>query len=269
VGPHLIRDVGPGASPILLYSAFKDVLGKYPDYPAQEIGDCVSFGHAHANDLAQCVEIRLGDPAVYEETDTEFIYGTARSVAGMLGQPDDGCYGAAAVQAMTTIGEVSREQLGTDGAYSGDRAKEWGTKGIPASTVAKAAPYKLGSAAQVSTWDELVAAISNGYPVTICTDRGFTMKRDSQGFCREKGTWGHCMFIAGVRFDRPGACIIQSWGDDQPAGPTGLDQPSYSFWSERDVIERILAEGDSWAICKAPAFKARALPPAWHFHDMA
>ena len=107
----------------------------------------------------------------------------------MLGQSGDGCYGAAAVKAMTSIGEVSREQLGTDGTYSGDRAKAWGTNGIPADMVAKAAPFKLGSAALVSTWDELVAALGNGYPVTICTDQGFTMDRDPQGF-RRPGNMG-------------------------------------------------------------------------------
>lgn len=257
------------SSPVLLYSAWKDVLGKYPDYPAQEIGDCVSFGHGHGNDLLQCIEIRLGGLGSYEETDTEFIYSTARSVAGMLGSDEDGCYGAAAVKAMTTIGEVSREQLGADGVYSGDRARAWGKTGVPAELVAKASPYRLGSAALVSTWNELVGAIGNGYPVTICTDQGFKLQRDPDGFCKASGTWGHCMLIAGIRFDREGACIIQSWGPDQPEGPTALDQPSFSFWAERDVIERILAEGDSWALCKAPFFKARDLPPAWKYHDMA
>jgi hypothetical protein len=264
----LVNAPGP-QSPILLYAAWKHVLGAYPNYPAQEIGDCVSFGHGHGNDLLQCIEIGLGASDVYEETDTEFVYGIARYVAGMLGSKEDGCYGAAAVKAMTTIGEVSREQLGSDGVYSGARAKAWGTDGIPSDMVAKASPYRLGSAALVSTWNELVAALNNGYPVTICTEQGFKLQRDPDGFCKASGTWGHCMLIAGVRFDREGACIIQSWGPDQPAGPTALDQPSFSFWAERDVIERILGEGDSWALSKAPAFKVRELPPAWKYHDMA
>ena len=156
---------------------------------------------------------------------------------------------------MTTIGLVSREMLGTDGTYSGDRAKEWGETGPPTMSSSRRAPYKLGSAALVSTWDDLVAAITNGYPVTICTNQGFTLTRDSGGFCAASGTWGHCMLIAGVRFDRPGACIIQSWGPDVPSGPTALDQPDFSFWAEQDVIERILGEGDSWALSKAPCLR--------------
>ena len=265
--PHLFGAPAP-TDPVLLYKAWSDVLGQYPDYPAQQIGDCVSFGHGHGNDLLQCIEVRLGEPVNYRETDTEFIYAASREVAGILGT-GDGSYGAAAVKAMTTIGLVSREMLGTDGAYSGDRAKEWGQTGPPHDVELKAAAYKLGSAALVSTWDELVAAITNGYPVTICTDQGFTLTRDPDGFCEASGTWGHCMLLAGVRFDRPGACIIQSWGPDVPSGPTALGQPTFSFWAEKDVIGQILGEGDSWALSKAPAFVQRELPPAWKYDSAA
>jgi hypothetical protein len=129
--------------------------------------------------------------------------------------------------------------------------------------------FKLGAAALVSTWDELVAALQNGYPVTICSSQGFGSTRDAEGFCPARGTWGHCMFIAGVRFDRPGACIIQSWGPDYPTGPIQLSQPTFSFWADRPVVERILGQGDSWALSRAPAFQKRHLPPAWRYHDAA
>jgi hypothetical protein len=265
--PHLMGGPAP-TDPVLLYKAWRDVLGGYPAYPAQQIGDCVSFGHGHGNDLLQCVEIGLGGPAVYQETDTEFIYATSREVAGILGR-QDGSYGAAAVKAMTTVGMVSRAMLGGEGAYSGQRAKAWGLSGAPSSIKGEAGSFKLGSSAQVSTWGELVAALRNGYPVTICTAQGFNLTRDGQGFCRMQGRWGHCMFIAGVRFDRPGACIVQSWGPDTPGGPMALDQPSFSFWADRSAIQEILDEGDSWALSRTPAFQRRELPPAWKYHDAA
>ena len=236
----------PQTDPVLLYEAWSDVLGQFPDYPAQQIGDCVSFGHGHGNDLLQCIEIRLGEAVDYRETDTEFIYSASREVAGILGT-SDGSYGAAAVKAMTTIGMLSREMLGTDGTYSGDRAKDWGRSGPPHSLETKASPYKLGSAALVSTWTTWWPRSPTDIPSRSAHDQGFTLTRDSAGFCAASGTWGHCMLLAGVRFDRAGACIIQSWGPDVPSGPTALGQPSFSFWAERNVIERILAEGDSWA----------------------
>jgi hypothetical protein len=250
------------SAPILLYEAWKDVLGKYPDYPAQQIGDCVSFGHAHANDLLQCIEIALGEPSEFRETDTEFIYGESRKVSHNLTM-FDGSYGAAAVKAMTQVGVVSREMLGSDGAYSGSRAKSWGWHGPPADVEAKAAPYKLGAVSRIDTWDELYAAISNGLPVTICSNWGFATPRDAQGFCNARGTWAHCMMIAGMRFDREGACVCQSWGPSQPSGPLALDQPSFSFWADRKYIEKILAQGDSWALMKSPDFVHRTVPKNW------
>jgi hypothetical protein len=265
--PHLL-DIPTPTDPILLYKAWHEVLGQDPAYPSQQIGDCVSFGHGHANDLLQCIAIGLGSPIEYRETDTEFIYGASRQVAGILGT-GDGSYGAAAVKAMTTIGTVSREILGADGCYSGDRAKKWGQTGPPRDVETKASSYKLGSAAAVLSWDELVAALQNGYPVTICTGEGFVLTRDTDGFCAAKGKWGHCMLIAGVRFDRPGACILQSWGPDMPTGPTALGQPSWSFWAERITIESILAEGDSWALSNTLGFTQRDLPSAWKYHKAA
>ena len=265
--PQLFCEAPP-SSPILLYKAWRDVLGQDPNYPAQQIGDCVSFGHGHANDLLQCIEIAVGEPAEYRETDTEFIYATSREVAGILGQ-GDGSYGSAAVKAMTTIGIVSRQMLGKDGTYSGQRAKQWGRTGAPEQVKEEAKAFKLGGAALVSTWDELVAALSSGYPVTICSNQGFTLHRDNDGFVQAHGVWGHCMAIAGVRFDRPGACILQSWGPNIPDGPLGLGQPSFSFWAEKPVIEGILAEGDSWALSKAPGFVKRVIPKHWQYHDAA
>jgi hypothetical protein len=281
--PRLLSRSQPDSrSPLLLYKAWYDVLGNEPIYPAQQIGDCVSFGHGHASDLLQCVEIALeartvgeaspldtGQAAAeYREIDTEFIYATSREVAGILSGAE-GSYGAAAVKAMTSIGLVSREMLGEQGAYSGDRAQRWGRTGAPADLKLQAASFRLGSAALVSTWDELDGALASGYPVTICTDQRFCLTRDEQGFCKPEGTLGHCMFIAGVRFDRPGACILQSWGPDVPTGPRALDQPSFSFWADRSVVEAILAQGDSWALSIAPEFVTRSLPEHWSYNTAA
>jgi hypothetical protein len=196
------------------------------------------------------------------ETDTEALYGMAREAGNMLGW-QDGCYGSAAVKAMTTMGVLPRSVVG---AYSGKRAKDWGYHGAPAEIKQKAAQWKLGNAALVKSWDELVAAMSNGYPVTICTGMGFTMHRDEHGFCTPSGRWGHCMLLCGLRFgSRPGACVFQSWGAGVPSGPLDLDQPDNSFWVDRAPIERILGEGDSWALSRSPFFVERPLPASWRY----
>lgn len=253
---------------ILLYKSFLDVLGDYPDYPSQAIGDCVGHGHGHGVDMLQCVEIALGADISFRESSTEFIYGVSREVAGILGDRD-GSYGSAAVTAMATLGVASRSTPGCEGVYSGKRAERWGREGVPVEVKARASGMRLGSAARITTWSELLAAMKNGYPVTVCSTQGFAAERDAEGFCAPDGLWGHCMLIGGVRSDRPGACILQSWGPEQPTGPTTLDQPTYSFWADKSIIEIMLAQGDSWALSGSPRFAARSLPDHWGYHRAA
>ena len=208
------------STPILLYRAWYDLLGGYPPYVGQEIGDCVSHGFSRANDVSQCVEIALGEPSTYQETYTEFLYGAARKAGGMLGT-QDGCFGSAAAEAMIRGGIVLRKSP-----YDGRTAKNWGLHGPPQQLEAEAREYKLGAVALVENWPDLVSSLWNGHPVPICSNQGFTMTRDRDGFCKPQGTWNHCMFIAAVRFDRPGApSVCQSWGPNVPDGPTSLDQP--------------------------------------------
>jgi hypothetical protein len=244
-------------SPVLLYQAFRQVLGNDPKYPAQQIGDCVSFGHAHGNDLLQCVEISLGEPASFQETDTEVVYGFAREISGDLGN-QDGSYGSAAVKAMMQWGLVSRQMMGSDGTYSGNRAKQYGREGCPQAVKDKARPFKLGNAALANSWDEVVAALRNGCPVTECSNFLPGGKRDADGFVQPSGRGGHCQCIIGVRFDKPGVCIMNSWGEDYYSGPTGLDCPKFAYWITRDIFERWIANsGDNWALTRSPDFALR------------
>lgn len=264
MAPQLFT-AAPRTEAVCLYKAFDEVLGdNWIGYPSQETGDCTSFGHGHGNDLLQCIALGLGHGSAYFETDTEFLYGASRETAGILGGPQ-GSYGAATVKAMMQMGMVSRDMLGPAGEYSGDRANAWGTTGPPEIAKAKAVHYKLGAAAQVHTWEDYVRAITNGYPVSTCSKLGFSPVRDGQGFCVSQGHWGHCMVCAGVRFDRPGGLILQSWGPDIPTGPTTLDQPSWSFWVDMSTLEEMLAEGDSWALSDSPAFDPQKLPKSWTY----
>ena len=100
-------------------------------------------------------------------------------------------------------------------------------------------------------------------PVTVCSDQGFTMTRDKDGFCRASGVWNHCMLINAVRFDRPGALICQSWGPDTPSGPTSLEQPSFSFWCDKKTVEHSLLPGDLGVGGSMGASEFNDLPASW------
>lgn len=250
---------------VYLYKAWTDVLGKMPDYPAQQIGDCTSFGTGHSVDLRACIEIAIDkESEEFKETSTEAIYGIGREIAYMLGG-GDGCYGGAVARAVTEVGTISREVVG---AYSGRRAKDWGGRGVPADIKQKCGDHKVKTASLVSTWDELVAAISNGYPVEVCSDQGFTMTRNEKGICEAQGSWAHCMMIAGLMYVGTGdecAVICQSWGPNTPSGPTPNDMPNFSFGARRRVVERMLAGRDSYALSKFDGYPGRPLPSDWTF----
>ncbi len=254
----------------LLYKAFKDVnKGAYIDYPAQVIGDCVSHGFGHGVDLLEAVQIAVGHKAeAFHQTATEAVYGLARvDVGGERGSYSDGAVGAWAAKAVSTIGTVDRDLVGP---YDGRRAKEWGARGLPADVKAKASQHKVKSVSLVTTYEELEDALANGYPVPVCSNQGFTLSRDEDGFCRPKGTWGHCMLIVGVRADsRPGACIFQSWGPEMPTGPLALDQPPNSFWAGRDVVASMLGMQDSWALSQFDGYPGQAIPDRWSYNRFA
>ena len=253
----------------LVYKAWKDVLGRYIPYPAQTIGDCVSQAYAHGVDLLACVEIAVAKEAEeFKETATEAVYGMARvDVGGQRGSYSDGAVGAWAAKAVTTLGTTNREVVG---AYDGRRAKEWGAKGVPAEVKEKALPHKVRTASLVTSAAEADDALANGYPIIVCSDQGFTMTRDANGFCRPQGTWMHAMLIAGVRADdKPGFLIVQSWGENVPSGPTTLDQPNYSFWAERRVVDRMLGQRDSFAISGFDGYPSQRLPDRWNYDGLA
>jgi hypothetical protein len=263
---------GAGDADLLLYLAMKETIGSYFNYVAQTIGDCESHGHGHGNDLLQCVEYILAGGAKGGlkqdeiETSTEFLYGAGREAGNMLGW-QDGAYGSAMVKAMTEIGMIPRSMTGP---YSGKKAKDWGYRGCPSDLKEKAAKWKLGGKALVQNTDELKAAFLNGYPVSVSSGQGFSMVRDQDGFCHAQGSWPHCMLLCGMRFgSRPGVLIMNSWGMEAPSGPLALDQPTNTFWAEMSVVNRMLAQQDSWALSKSPFFVERPLPSNWTYSRAA
>jgi hypothetical protein len=252
----------------LLYKAWKDVIGRYFPYPAQTIGCCVGRGFSEGIDLLECVEIAVGKEAeVFTPTSHEAVYGMARvDVGGQRGSYEDGAVGAWAAKAVTLIGTVSQDVVGP---YSDRLAKQWGAEGVPDEVKTRAAQHKVRTSSLVRTYAELEDALANGYPVTVCSDQGFSLQRDQQGFCRPEGRWMHCMVFVGVRTDRPGALTLQSWGMSVPSGPLDLDQPPNSFWADRQVVEHMLSMRDSWALSRFAGYPSQVLPAAWKWEGFA
>lgn len=246
-------------------------------------GTCVSFGFAVGSYIGQCVDWaeegnKRPAPKVVA---TEPIYGGSRTLGRMppvtFGGWSDGSYGGAAARWVAgrcrdkdVGGILYREQVGEFdlSSYSIALSRQWGAYGPPRSVAVAAAKTRAVAVAQVTTWDELAAAITSGYCVPICSNVGFeaTNTRDKDGFLPRGGSWAHCMCVIGIRFadpnikgSRDGALILNSWGTAWVKGPRWpSDQPEGSFWASRADIEAILRQGDSFAI-GGVAFKYREL----------
>lgn len=259
-----------------LYEIVRKVKGMDLDPGPQGIGDCVSWGYAGGVDTVACVQIyqklqdanllAAPDPEdeasiikraeileIFEEQATEAIYALSRCEVGkQWNSYSDGSVGSWAAKATTVFGNISRPALiraGLPGKYDSKRAKLWGAKGLPDNLEPIAKENTVKSVTLVKSYDEAAAAIQNyKAPVIICSSRGFTMKRDSQGFCAPSGTWQHCMKLLATRWDRPGGCILQSWGPNSPSGPLMFNQPTNSFWADADVIDKMLRQGDSFIL---------------------
>lgn len=248
---------------VYLYKAWKEVYGDYFPYPAQSIGCCVSRGWSEGVDLLQCVQIGRGEYGEFDPTSHEAIYGFARVDigGGQLGN-QDGAVGAWAAKAVNSIGTVSQKDVGFD--YSDEKAKSWGSRGVPADIKSKAKDHIVKTVTLVQSWEELAAALANGCPVPVCSDQGFTMQRDANGFCKPQGSWAHCMLICGIRHDIEGALIMQSWGMQNPSGPLVLDMPSNSFWAPQATVERMLSQGDTFLMSGYVGYgEARPVPNRW------
>jgi len=243
----------------------------------QGIGDCVSFGAAAAVFCSESITWDLGQlPEPPLIPSTEAIYGGSRVEARgrdgsgerPVGGWSDGSYGGAAARWLRDWGVVYRQPFDALGydltTYSADRAKQWGAYGNGGQddggrldTLAKKHPARHVVA--IRTWDELTAAITAGFPVTIASNQGFRNRTDESGVLEPSGTWMHQMCIVGIRFADTApagvravdaALILNSWGTKWIAysGKYPEDQPDGSFWAERPVIERILRQDDSYAI---------------------
>ncbi len=275
-GPDCLK-YAQDENPVLLYRALmkahKQKYGREWVVGAQGIGDCVSWGNAHACDVNLAVMFVRGEVSDFKMAATESIYGGSRveGVGGREGSGGwgDGSYGAAAAAWLHKFGVIYREPYPDFSqdltSYSASKAKSWGNwgnggQGDNGRFDEHAKLHNVKSCVLVRSFREAAAAIQAGYPVAVCSGQGFSSNRDNDGFARASGGWSHCMCFTGVRFDKPGLLCQNSWGPNWISGPKWPeDQPDGSFWVEERVAERMLSGGDSFAISNIDGFPYRDL----------
>lgn len=231
------------------------------------IHNCVSMMGAYQVDVTKCVDIFIKKDLEewINETSTEDLYWGSRVLIGKgrLGN-QDGSIGAWLSQYVNQYGALPRGNYGEIDTtiYSGQKARSWGRPNttLPKSFVDKIKQHPIEVTSRVDTYEQVVDLIYNGYPVGVCSNQGFHNVRDSEGFASPKGTWMHAMTIIAVddSYRRKGCLIQNSWGKWN-SGPKRHNQPDGSFWVDADVINRMLAQRDSWAYGSYVGFQPQKL----------
>lgn len=238
------------------------------------IGSCVAHGAQHAVYLAESlawdgglmseVPLRPSTPSIYGGSRVE-----ARNRPEGSGGYSDGSTGFHAAKCLRDWGVTYQRpypEFGFDLTNGQSLEREWGNwgnggRGDDGKFDAEAKKHPIKKVSRVGTWDELVQALSSGFPVTIASGVGFQASaRDADAFIARNGGWAHQMCLAGLRWaknappgttrPRDGVLVLNSWGTKWPpqGGPKfPPDQPDGTFWITRADAEAVLSAGDSWA----------------------
>lgn len=247
-----------------LWEIVREVLGDDTRNYPQETGDCVSFGAKNAVEYLSCIERYQGDAERFEPVFPPFLYATGRVLAGdnrMRGTP--GSLGSWMAKAIIKHGVLRSDFPGVP-AYSGHLADRWGNGAGFRDFLPEGRKHPVNSAARITSWDDLAAALVNGYPCTIASNTGFTMKPGRDGFHERQGSWPHQMCIVGLsdRPDRPWAAILNSWGDVHGHLVdfiTGRPWPVGTLRVRRGAMEEMLREGECFAYSRFTGFPEQQL----------
>jgi hypothetical protein len=242
----------------------------YPNINQQNVGCCVGCGWKHCADVCQATAIANGQAFAWQPVSAEVIYGGSRVEVGGGRLSGDGSVGAWAKEYVSARGGIVPMQKFASADlshFSPARAREFGRRGIPADIAAVAQRHPIQSCALVTRWHHAKRAIQQGYPVAICSSQGFTLERDATGRCRPQGVWYHCLALIGLRTTPPeGGFLLNSWGDTAHSGPVWPpDMPPAGFWADAAILDRMLQQGDSFALADVAGFPQRQLD--WFVHQ--
>lgn len=242
-----------------LWDLVRRVLGRDTQHYRQETGDCVSFGAKNAIEYVQCAEILRGDLEEFQPVFPPYLYATGRVLVGenrLKGRA--GSLGSWMAKAVVEHGVLRSNHDGVP-RYSGTLADRWGNGDGFQPFLPVGRKHPIRSAARITSWDALVAAIVNGYPCTIASNAGFTMTPASDGFHQRRGTWPHQMCIVAISDDthKPWAGLLNSWGD---VHGRLVDFDSREPWPAgtlrvtREAIEGMLRTGECFAYSQFEGF---------------
>jgi hypothetical protein len=271
VAPHLAGS-WDGKTSFSLWEVGKKVTGSYLEAQYQTLGTCVSRGWSASCNLLQLAMIAQGvtrpdgRPLEFKRIAHAPIYGGSRAVGGFLAPPGrDGSNGSWAAEWVQKGGVCTLEDIG-DRYDSDTKAGQMGWKGVPADVKEVCRQHLVSDCVMVTSFQEAADAIVNGHPVAVCSDQGFTMRRDADGFDRPYGSWAHCMHFGSVIVTaggRRGLGCGQSWGASNPSGPLLPGAPGHVFGVDEATVNRMLRAQDSFTVAGINGWAAASWPLDW------
>ncbi len=261
-----------------LWRFYGKVTGQpFPAHDQGPVGACVAFGASAASEFSLAARIHLRRAPLQEFAPNvrEAVYAGSRINCDPRNpiRGGDGSTGSRASRWLQkgTGGLLPKGSHGGQelSAYDPRRCREWGERGVPADlvTVCKDQPCQT---TLVTSAADARMAIQQGYALFVCSDVGFgnvggdAILRDAEGFLKPRGTWYHCMCIAGYQGGkRPGFLVVNSWGSRWLGGPSGrfTDIPEGSFWADFTVVDHMVRQGDSYAVAGVDGFRKRKIEP--------
>ena len=265
-GSKRIKNSGKGK----LSTPFKSVLkfDKNPYNERQTTGDCVSHATRNAVDVSRAVEID-----VHRDKESWVARGATEAIYGARGHGGQGMSCSRAATFVSQSGGVlvrkNYKGVADFTKYNGSLGASWGSRGLPDPVIDLANDHQIKTVSLVKTIEEARDALANGYGLSVCSNYGFSNKRDSKGFARTSGSWAHAM--AWIACDDTGnepAFLVQnSWGKWNDGGhPDWGKIPDGSFLIHADVAAGMLSQNGAYAFSKFDGFPVQKLP-SYGFED--
>ena len=239
---------------------FKNLLKFDPTFGPSERqvqGDCVSHATRNSVDITRSCEIIGG------QREDFVARGATEAIYGSRGHGGEGmsCSGAARFVHQTGGILVRKKYDKYDLSQYSAMGGSWGRSGVPNDLVKEAAKHQVKTISLINTVAQARDALANGYSISVCSNAGFSSRRDKYGIAKRSGSWGHAMAWIGMddshEVHNETLFLVQnSWGMWN-GGEKRLDQPDGSFWIRQGDAEYMLSQNGSWVFSDVDGFPPR------------
>mgnify|MGYP001198754627 FL=1 len=243
----------------LLYKSVQKFDPTFGAHERQTTGDCVSHATRNAVDITRSHEIIGGGQAESFEA-----RGATEAIYGSRGHGGQGMSCSVAARFVHQNGGILlRKDYGFIdlSTYNSRTGTNWGRSGVPKEVKAEGKKHQVKTLSLVKSVDEARDAIANGYALSVCSNYGFSSKRDKNGIARKSGSWNHAMSWISVDdsreiYDETLFLIQNSWGAFN-GGPKRFEQPDGSFWVRERDAAGMLNQNGAWAFSDVDGFPPR------------